>query len=197
MLRAAANHVIKAGHASILDVPRVVAPKAGAAKALFYTADELRFIIDMAEDEKLKDVLTLLYYTGSRRNVIEWLEASQVDLASGVIHQAKPGERVTKKRRPPIPVDDPVRPVLTRRMDGRKHLFGCDMYMPYRTHLETLGFAGRANPHVMRHTRATLMLMDGVPIYAVARRLGDSVATIEKTYAHAAVQTFANVGGGL
>jgi integrase len=155
----------------------------------------LRFIIGTAEGD-LKDFLTVLYYTGSRRNVIEELEESQVDFVAGVIYQAKPGERQTKKRRPPIPLDEQVREILERRR-GKGKFFGRDMYMAYRKHLEDQGFEDRANPHIMRHTRATLMLMDGVSIYKVARRLGDTVATIEKTYAHAIVQDMADVGGDL
>lgn len=195
VLRAAAGHALKAGRITLAEMPVIEKPKRVAAKVGFYSKDELRFIIGAAEGD-LKDFLTVLYYTGARRRVIEELEEKQVDFAAGVIHQAKDGERQTKKRRPPIPLDGAVREILTRRA-GKGAFFGRDMYGSYRSHLEGLGFADRANPHVMRHTRATLMLMDGVPIYQVARRLGDTVATIEKTYAHAIVQDMADVGGEL
>jgi len=39
-------------------------------------------------------------------------------------------------------------------------------------------------PHSLRHTHATLLLKDGHSVKAVAERLGDDPATIEKTYAH-------------
>lgn len=196
ILRAAAGHAVKMKRITLAEMPAIEKPRRSATKVGFYTKDELRHIIAMAGNADLEDFLAVLYYTGARRNVIEQLEESQVDFSSGVIHQAKPGERQTKKRRPPIPLDAPVREILLRRA-GRGHFFGKDMYTAYRRHLESLGFADRANPHVMRHTRATLMLMDGVSIYKVARRLGDTVATIEKTYAHAIVQDMADAGGVL
>lgn len=195
ILRAAAGHARKMGRITLADMPMIERPKAAASKVGFYTKDELRGIIGAAEGD-LKDFLIVLYYTGARRRVIENLEDHQVDFSAGVIYQAKEGERQTKKRRPPIPLDEPVRQILRRRA-GQGKFFGKDMYDAYRKHLERFGFEDRANPHVMRHTRATLMLMDGVPIYQVARRLGDTVATIEKTYAHAIVQDMADVGGEL
>ena len=39
-----------------------------------------------------------------------------------------------------------------------------------------------ASPHVLRHTAATWLVMDGVPLAEVARLLGDSQMTVEKVY---------------
>jgi integrase len=38
--------------------------------------------------------------------------------------------------------------------------------------------------HVLRHTAATLMLTNGVPVHVVAAWLGDRPETILKTYSH-------------
>jgi integrase len=38
--------------------------------------------------------------------------------------------------------------------------------------------------HVLRHTHATLLLTDGVPLHVVAARLGDDPKTVLTTYAH-------------
>jgi integrase len=39
-----------------------------------------------------------------------------------------------------------------------------------------------ASPHVLRHTAATWLVMDSVPLSEVARLLGDSEKTVEKVY---------------
>lgn len=39
-----------------------------------------------------------------------------------------------------------------------------------------------ASPHVLRHTAATWLIMDGVSLSEVARLLGDSEKTVEKVY---------------
>src|SRR5262249_35696276 len=38
--------------------------------------------------------------------------------------------------------------------------------------------------HAARHTHASRLLMDGVPVPEVARRLGDTQETIIRTYSH-------------
>jgi len=50
--------------------------------------------------------------------------------------------------------------------------------------MRSLGLGDKANPHILRHSRATHLLQDGVSIYDVARLLGDSVQTIERVYGH-------------
>ena len=39
-----------------------------------------------------------------------------------------------------------------------------------------------ASPHVLRHTAATWLVMDGVPLSEVSRLLGDSEKTVETVY---------------
>jgi site-specific recombinase XerD len=41
---------------------------------------------------------------------------------------------------------------------------------------------------MLRHSRATHMLMDGESIYKVAKLLGDTVSTVEKRYGHVSVE---------
>lgn len=198
ILRAAAGHAVRTKRMTLAEMPIIERPSVPQAKVGFYTKAELNLAIAMA-DEDLKDYLTVLYYTGSRRTVIEQLEESQVDFAQSVIYQAKPGERITKKRRLPIPLDDEVKVILARRCGrpNKKFFDGRNYYAIYRKHFEGLGMNDRAHPHVMRHTRATLLLMDNVSIYKVAQRLCDTVATVERTYAHAIMGDMANVGGRL
>ena len=40
----------------------------------------------------------------------------------------------------------------------------------------------KASPHVLRHTAATWLVMDGVPLREVARLLGNGEAMVEKVY---------------
>jgi integrase len=43
---------------------------------------------------------------------------------------------------------------------------------------------GWVTPHVMRHTFASLLAIDGKSIYKIAAWLGDTVRVTERVYAH-------------
>lgn len=142
-----------------------------------------------ADDEALHDFIVLAYWTGSRRAAIEQLRVEQVNLAQGFVDLQPLGARKTKKRRPRVPIYEAMRPVLERRVAAAQDgwLFGptVDFYRPFRQLCREAGIDdARDHPHVLRHSRATHMLMDGVSIYKVAKLLGDTVATVERKYGH-------------
>jgi integrase len=53
----------------------------------------------------------------------------------------------------------------------------------FRRHRRAAGLA-TGTLHVLRHTAASLLLTDGVPLHVVAARLGDNPATVLHVYAH-------------
>jgi integrase len=90
-----------------------------------------------------------------------------------------------------VPIDPRIRGTVERLVieaeaRGDEYLFGNNrsMYRAFRDHMILLGYIGRSHPHVLRHSRATHLLQDGVPIFDVARLLGDTVATVERVYGH-------------
>lgn len=54
----------------------------------------------------------------------------------------------------------------------------------FETARNKAGLKPEVTPHTLRHTKATWMARDGVPLWDIAGVLGDSVRTIEKKYAH-------------
>ena len=58
----------------------------------------------------------------------------------------------------------------------------------YREFVELMADLGvEAHPHMLRHSRATHMLMDGEDPYKVAKLLGDTLTTVERNYGHHSV----------
>jgi len=194
VLVAAANHAHWLDRITATELPRVDMPaemKGGAVKWL--TKEQLRLALDSSEG-LLRDFVLITYYLGARRNSVEFLPKAQVDLRHGRIDLRDGVE--TNKRRPIMPIFPEIRPTVERLMDGPGDcLIGRRMYKPFVAHMADIGI--EAWPHMLRHSRATHMLMDGEDIYKVAKLLGDSVKTIERVYGHFApgyLRTASNLG---
>lgn len=67
-------------------------------------------------------------------------------------------------------------------------LYRWDFSLPLREYLKTQMWQGAdctwVTPHVMRHTFASLLLLQGVPPFIVAQAMGDSLKTVLGTYGH-------------
>jgi len=123
----------------------------------------------------------------ARRTAIQDLRWEQIDWETGVIHFLPDGAVQTKKRKPSVPMSTRLRGVLETAYAER----GSDPYV--------IGAGGRVNeglrriaakaglegvtPHVLRHTAATRMARRGVPLWLIAKVLGNTVEQVERTYA--------------
>lgn len=189
VLLAAANHARRMKR--LVEMPAVDLPKerrlSADEEAPYYTKEELALLRTEAEGE-LRHFIDLAYWTGARRASIEELTRSQVKWDRRLIQLQKPGKVATKKRQPIVPILTEMEPALKALWEASAHrdrLFvTTDFYRPFRELCEDLGFTDRSHPHLLRHTRATHLLQDGVPLYTVARLLGDTMATVERVYGH-------------
>jgi len=197
VLRAAANHAMRWRRLGPTadpptPMPFVETPAEGHRDAEWLTQDELAMVLRYAEPD-LHDYVMIHYYTAARRRSVEHLTPFQVDLSRSRINLRRPDEtdlqRSSKKRRPIVPIDPAIRPIVERLMTqngATGWLFGADkdFYHRFRKLLGDLGMPHKGRPHILRHSRATHLLQAGVPIYAVAKMLGDTVATVERVYGH-------------
>lgn len=191
VLHAAAKHALRWRRISAM--PSIELPKEQTIgiddEVAFYSREELARIFWRASQigGEFECFVKLLYYTGARRGSLEQLRRPQVNWETRRITLQAPGKVATRKRQPIVPIltkmEHPLRWLWDATPNERLFVRG-DFYAPYREMLEELGMAEKANPHVMRHTRATHLLQDGKSIYDVAALLGDTVATIGRVYGH-------------
>lgn len=195
-LRAACNHAYKWKRINEHDQPVFEIPTDLPKRDIWLFKDEIRHLIDCAADH-VKHFTQISYFTGSRRKAVESLEWNQCDLARRSINLAKRGERKSNKRRPVVPMGE-LYPLFKTLYENRRNEFvlGSDKDILYEfgKALKKADLlyvkerdgrpAGKITPHVLRHSRATHMLEDGVSIYSVARLLGDNPTTIQRVYGH-------------
>jgi integrase len=190
VLVAATNHAVRWKRLSRADMPSIELTQEERNEGAEYLTKAQLAKLLTGTDGRLHDFIQIAYYTASRRDAVEKLTWFQVDLAQRRIALAKAGERRTKKRRPVVPIDPALAPVLARLWETRtnEYVLGSitALYRPFvKACTRILGIDG--HPHLLRHSRATHLLQDGASIFAVSKLLGDTMATVERVYGHHSV----------
>jgi integrase len=187
-------------HTRADDLPDIEMPAKSDGRQVVLNAVELDRLMAAAapaEGERLSRAyrfVAIARYTAGRRGAIQALTWEQVDLEHGLIDFREPGRRKTNKRRVAVPIDDALLPILRRAHAEREAdkegvlcpwVLDCDGAIK-RTFNTTAALAGlpQATPHVLRHSWATAAARRGVPMWTIAGVLGDTLETVEKTYAH-------------
>lgn len=123
--------------------------------------------------------------TGARRSAICELTWPQIDTEQDVIHFDMPGRRSTKKRRVSVPMTKRLQQtmeVAKIHAESPKVIGNFAAWHAIKRIARKAGLTG-VSPHVLRHTAATHMARRGVPLFIIAKILGNSVAVVERTYA--------------
>lgn len=170
--------------------------------------DEIQRLMDGAKalrrGEKLARVeifLWLALETAARMQAILDLTWDRVDFETKVIHYNVPGRAETSKRRADVPISAALLPVLERAYAERDKknplVLGNKgaMWASVQWAAINAGFSDQKvknsekpkatgiSPHVLRHTAATHMARRGVPLWKIAKILGNSLLMVEKVYA--------------
>lgn len=201
VLRAAANHALKWRRITHAEMPSIEMPREPRPdEALWLTKLEVDAIYNAAQGP-IKDFIAVAYFTASRRAAIEALRVEQVDLIRKRINLQPTGGIATKKRRPVVPIHPKIELICRKLVTDSENGFlfgpGVDFYNPFRAACRSVGIDDRrAHPHILRHSRATHLLMAGVSIFNVAKLLGDTIQTVGRVYGHSCPDQLASAIGG-
>jgi integrase len=127
--------------------------------------------------------------TAARCAAIRQLTWDRVDWQTKTIDFNVPGRKRTKKRRAVVPIsralEAPLRRMQAEAFDPMTgHVL--DSSAPVRKLIERIANnagVSDVSPNVLRHTAATFMARSGVPLWIIAKILGNSVAMVERVYA--------------
>jgi integrase len=190
----------------------VVAPTRGAVKPTVirpvvevFTDEEAKAILYAAKGHRLEALFAVAIGTGAREGELFALDTADVDLIAGTVHIRRSLDWSDGVVRFPPPkskrgiryiaLPSFARDALARHLHGRAvgpvftdvdggHLRKSNFVR--RTWKGLLAKAGISYRcfHTTRHTHASRLLADGVDPAEVARRLGDSIETLLRTYSH-------------
>jgi integrase len=188
LLRASWNHAVQKRRIATTDLPVLDAlPDASPPRDRWLRDEEVkRLFAAAAGRHRIELFLWLALETAARRTAILELRWEQVDWETGVIHYLPAGQAQTSKRRASVPISAALRPVLLRAYEDRTTPYVLGRPTPIRDALVSVaavaGVAG-VTPHVLRHTAATRMARAGVPLWLIAKVLGNTVEQVENVYA--------------
>jgi integrase len=192
-LNAAVQHW-KANHAPMMATPKIKLPPKPQPRQDFMTRSEAaRFLWVARRTPHLARFFLIGWYTGSRRSVITGLKWSMVNLETGIMQRKERGTVQTKKRSPPLRLGNRILGHLRRwhRIDGGKghivHFRGSPIHRPVSSWERIRKAAGLPEyvvPHILRHSRATHSLKQGISPWEVANALGMSVTVLMNHYGH-------------
>lgn len=168
----------------ISAAPAIGLPAEGEARDRWLSQDEIARMTVAAEEDgrDAKLFLHLALETAGRKQALLDLTWDRVDFETKVIHLRDPEQKETKKRRASVPISATLLPVLEEYRGVGKLFGGFDAYRAVKRIAKRAGVAG-VTPHVLRHTAATHMARRGVPLWIVAKVLGNSILMVEKVYA--------------
>lgn len=161
-------------------------PPAGRPRDRWLTEAEIDNLFAASHDDRITLFMHLALDTAGRKTALLDLTWDRVDFETKVIHLADPSRRETSKRRASVPISTRLLPILKEARDRRRNdlvlTHKADPYHPILTVAKNAGVKG-VSPHVFRHTAATHMARRGVPLWIIAKVLGNSLEMVEKVYA--------------
>lgn len=189
-------------------IEKTILPDAGEPRDRWLRMEEMKRLLDAAARLRRGDRLSrgerylwIALEAPARMSAILELTWDRVHFDIGTIEFDVPGRMKTRKRRATVPMSDPLRQVLERAYAERINDLVMDNQADVWATIQLIaieaGFGGTRpkvlrsekpkatgiSPHVIRHTAATHMARNGVPLWKIAKVLGNTLAMVEKVYA--------------
>lgn len=171
--------------------PHIERPSAPAPKDGYLTREEVRRMLALDLPQHTRVAIHLLIGTGCRIGAALDLTWDRVDFNRGIINLGNPFDRVPRKRRAVVPMNDTLKAVLLQAHDCALSPFVIEYAgKKVQSMKRTLKTAGKAigrddvSPHMFRHSAAVWLAEDNHSMDKIAQFLGHSNSAITaKVYA--------------
>lgn len=186
VLRACVRYAVKSGRIS--GAPIIWADIKETPRSKWLTVDELKTLISAGDANGIGDFIRLMALTGQRPGAVLSLKWTQVDDRSQIINFNRGVARA--KHAGIVPVTGPLAQLISH-LKTTTGGSGYVLWGPGRQHdirrrwVSTVKTSGLEwlTPHTIRHSVATNLVKQGVPLAEVSQLLGHtSTATTERIY---------------
>ncbi|MCZ7616732.1 MAG: tyrosine-type recombinase/integrase [Ignavibacteriaceae bacterium] len=181
---------------------KVSLPKVQQGKPTYVTEEQLQIILQNAESEVVKDVITTAFFTGCRLGELTNLTWQDVNLNGNVLMIGNSWVTKGRKQRY-IPIHPRVKEILVRRLPKiikrEKHFVFCksdgfaftgDYFSKrFKRACRKAGIDESLHFHSLRHGAATKMILNGAPLPSVQRIMGHANIQTTMVYTHPDLQS--------
>ena len=164
-------------------------PEESAPRDMWITELEEKQILGTMKRQSthLQAFIQLALTYGVRKGAIMDLSfGPQIDFQNRKIDFNRPGARITRKRRPVVPMTDAVKATLAQIYlscgEGQK-VIPRNIMTEYKAFMAGLGLE-HVTPHILKHSAVTLMLRGGASMEAVSKLTATDMRTLRKVYRH-------------
>lgn len=189
VLNAALNHV--KNEKWVIMVPSMKLPPSPQPHDKYMTPLQVGIFMKHAKISHIKLFSLLALHTLSRKTAILQLKWSQVDMENRKIDFNPPGRTQTSKRRVVVSINNALYTALEDARRGKQTEYvieyGSKPIIDIKKAFTNVAKCKEVNmpwvtPHVLRHTGATLLAQNGVPLRKIADLMGDTLETTERHY---------------
>lgn len=175
---------------------------------LFINKSELQLIINNTDEQFLKDLFQLAFYTGMRLGEIVNLRWNWIDLRRNIITVKNSADFTTKsKKERIIPIAPAIRSIIKKKyyefssLDGSQFVFtrtkGIKLNEDYvskkfKNAVRSAELNDSIHFHTLRHSFASMLVQKGVSLYIVKELLGHESITTTQIYSHLRQESLEN-----
>ena len=198
-LKAAFSKAVLWNYISENPLKKIRSPKVAKTFPIFITEEELKFILSNTQEEVLRNLFLLAFYTGMRLGELISMKWSWIDFKQNQITVKCSEEFTTKgKKERVIPINQNLRTVLTNffpkvisitddyvfsRINGVK-LNDDFIAKKFKKAVRASKLNDKVHFHTLRHSFASLLVQRGVSLYVVKELLGHEELTTTQIYSH-------------
>jgi integrase len=160
----------------------------------YLTKAEFEVLLKVVSNPEFRDVLRFGIGTMARRGEISNLLWEDIDFDRRVIHIRNKIDFTLKGRRPRvIPMSEMILRLLQEKQRKSRFVFSKPNGEPlkgeylsheFKKYVRKAGLSDQLHFHSLRHTGASWLVQQDVPLYAVQRILGHSAPLVTQIYSH-------------